>query len=72
MKILIFSNSMIHKEFHCSLLSKLGCTAVGIIEVNESHLLLKFQVGPNINFPDTPFLTDHVWSHVELFSPCLA
>ena len=36
----------------------------------ECHLMLKFPVGPNRNasFPDTPLLSDHIWSHVELFN----
>ena len=36
--------------------------------------MLQFRVEPKGNalFPDTPFFYDHIWSHVELFSPCLA
>ena len=27
----------------------MGCVVIGVIEVNERHIMLKFQVGPNRN-----------------------
>ena len=40
------------------------------LAVVERHLMLKSLVGPNRNasHADTPFLSDNVWSHVELFN----
>ena len=32
-----------------SLVAEVGCAVIGVIEVNERHLILKFQVGPNRN-----------------------
>ena len=57
----------LHKT-HVTLPAKVRYLVIGFIEVNEHHLMLKFQVGPNKNtlFPDTPFWYDHSWSHVEL------
>ena len=56
------------------MLLKVECVMVGVIQVIERHLMLKFKIGPNRSalFPDIPLLYDPICSHVELFSPCLA
>ena len=49
-----------------------GVVKIEGLSVVEHHLMLRFPVRPNRNtsFPETPFLHDHIWSYVEISSPC--